>query len=260
VSTGGAGTFFERDVNAYWLAQLLLRWIPPVLIDTTVVEVSFQTEHLGWKTDDFLITCEAPGAVQWHLAGQVKRAFTVSAGDDECRKAMLDFWGDFQNPAVFTRDTDRFVLVVQRGTDTLLGQFGLLLDCARAARDAADFAQRLATPGFISKKAVHYYEQIAKIVTESEGRAVETDELWPFLRALYVLSLDLDTSTRQTESHIRGVLAYTVNDGHGGGSADSSWSALLRVAESAMTQARSFRREALPARDSTGGDRLRSRR
>ena len=58
LATGGAGTFFERDVNAYWLAQLLLRWIPPVLIDTNVIEVSFQTEHLGWKTDDFLITCE----------------------------------------------------------------------------------------------------------------------------------------------------------------------------------------------------------
>jgi hypothetical protein len=50
LSTGGAGTFFERDVGAYWLAQLLLRAIPPILIDTQVIEVCFQTEHLGWKT------------------------------------------------------------------------------------------------------------------------------------------------------------------------------------------------------------------
>jgi hypothetical protein len=67
-STGGAGTFFERDVGAYWLAQLLLRAIPPILIDTQVIEVSFQTEHLGWKTDDLLIICGGTGAMRRKLA------------------------------------------------------------------------------------------------------------------------------------------------------------------------------------------------
>ena len=79
LSTGGAGTFFERDVAAYWFSQLLLRAIPPILIDTQVTEVSFQTEHLGWKTDDLLITCEGAGAVRRKLAGQVKRETLVGA-------------------------------------------------------------------------------------------------------------------------------------------------------------------------------------
>jgi hypothetical protein len=233
-------------VNAYWLAQLLLRWIPPVLIDTNVIEVSFQTEHLGWNTDDFLITCEGAGDGRRRLAGQVKRTFSVSAADAECVNAMLDFWRDFQSPQVFSRDTDRLVLIVQRGTESLLGHFGLLLDCACASRDAADFAHRLSTPGFISKRAVHYHEQIGKIIGEAEGRVLGAQELWPFLRVLHVLSLDLDTATRQSESHIRGVLAYTVREGHGGTDADSSWAALLRLAESAMTQARTFARNDLP--------------
>jgi hypothetical protein len=233
-------------VNAYWLAQLLLRWIPPVLIGTNVIEVSFQTEHLGWKTDDFLITCEGAGGGRRRLAGQVKRTFSVSAADEECVKAMLDFWRDFQSPQVFSRDTDRLVLVVQRGTESLLGHFGLLLDCARASRDAADFSHRLSTPGFISKRAVHYHEQIGKIVGKAEGRVLDAQALWPFLRVLHVLNLDLDTATRQTESHIRGVLAYTVKEGHGGAVADSSWNALLRLAEPAMTQAHTFVRDDLP--------------
>jgi hypothetical protein len=42
-------------VGAYWLAQLLVGGIPPILIDCSVVEVYFQTEHLGWHTDDFLV-------------------------------------------------------------------------------------------------------------------------------------------------------------------------------------------------------------
>ena len=45
-ATGGAGTTFEQHVGAYWLAQLLVRGIPPVLTDTVVAEVSFQTERL----------------------------------------------------------------------------------------------------------------------------------------------------------------------------------------------------------------------
>src|SRR5437899_9842871 len=77
VSTGGAGTTFEQHVGAYWLAQLLVGAIPPILIDTTVAEVSFQTERLGWHTDDFVVACTF-GGVSRNLAGQVKRSFTRS--------------------------------------------------------------------------------------------------------------------------------------------------------------------------------------
>ena len=54
-ATGGAGTFFEQHVNATFLALLLVRGIPPVLTDCQLEEVHFQTEHLGWKTDDVLL-------------------------------------------------------------------------------------------------------------------------------------------------------------------------------------------------------------
>src|SRR2546421_2014138 len=81
-STGGAGTLFEQHVGAYWLAQLLVRAIPPILRDCVMTEVHFQTNHLDWHTDDFLVVGEAPGGVRRQLAGQVKRTFTVSASDD----------------------------------------------------------------------------------------------------------------------------------------------------------------------------------
>jgi hypothetical protein len=53
-ATGGAGTVFEQHVNAYWLAQLLVGAIPPIQRDSTISEVYFEMEHLGWNTDDFL--------------------------------------------------------------------------------------------------------------------------------------------------------------------------------------------------------------
>src|SRR5271166_1590282 len=88
-ATGGAGTHFEQHVAAYWLAQLLVNGIPPILVNSGVVEVHFQTERHGWYTDDFLIECV--GADTAKLAGQVKRSFSVSATDEDCSRTISDF-------------------------------------------------------------------------------------------------------------------------------------------------------------------------
>lgn len=243
-STGGSGTFFEQHVAAYWLAQLLVRGRPPILTETTVKEVYFQTEHLGWHTDDFLIVCERPGEASVRkLAGQVKRSFTVSAADDDCKSTIQDFWNDFKNADLFSQTEDRLLLVTQRGTNTLLKDFVGLLDCARAARDGADFQHRLTTKGFISNKAIRYCDELCKIIADLEGSAVTAADIWSFLRLLHVLSLDLDTSTGQTEALIKSLLAHTVVEGE----ADASWNALLAFASTAMSGARSLRRTDLPA-------------
>lgn len=245
-STGGAGTFFEQHVVAYWLAQLLVRHIPPILLDCLVVEVHLQTERLGWHTDDFLIVGQTGSGERRKLAGQVKRTFTVSAADAECKKALQDFWRDFQNRELFSPDTDCFALVAQRGTNALLEHFSGLLDCARASRDASDFEHRLATPGFVSKKATQYCEEIQKIIGEVEGRSLSAAELWPFLRVLHVLSLDLCTDTRQTEANIKYLLAYTASEHDALEAAEATWNALLQEASRGISSARSFRYEDLP--------------
>ena len=245
-ATGGAGTFFEQHVGAYWLAQLLVGGIPPILVDTTVREVSFQTEHLGWQTDDFLVVCAQSDERPRKLVGQVKRSFTVSAKDEECKNTVTDFWRDFNNPERFSPDVDRLVLVTLRGTNTLLEHFSGLLDCARAAPDGEAFEQRLATPRFISSKATEYCEALREIVGSVEGEPVSTRRAWPFLRALHVLTLDLNSSTRQTEAAIKGLLAHTVRDGDGFARAAASWDALLALASTAVPEARSLRRDDLP--------------
>ena len=244
-STGGAGSTFEQHVGAYWLAQLLIGSIPPILIETTVAEVGFQTERLGWHTDDFLIVCTAGGAVR-NLAGQVKRSFTVSASDEECKQAVADFWIDFNGPH-FSKDKDRLALVTLRGTNTLLEHFVGLLDCARAARDGAEFEQRLRTQGFISNTAVRYCGALQEIIGAVEGKPVTAADIWPLLRVVHVLSLDLNNSTRQAEAHIKSTLALTVTEGDPVASAAASWNELVGEASLAMAASRSLRREDLPA-------------
>ena len=245
-STGGAGTFFEQHVDAYWLALILVRGIPPILHHCTVDEVHLQTEHLGWHTDDFLVVGKNGSEQLRKLAGQVKQTFTVSAANDECKKAIQDFWKDFKNPQQFSPDSDRFVLVTLRGTNTLLKHFSGLLDCARASRDEDDFEHRLNTPGFIDKRAVRYCNEIQKIVGEVENRDVSLAEVWPFLCVLHVLSLDLNTATAQTEAMIKSLLAHTAGNSDAMGVADATWNALLQEASKGMSAARSYQRCNLP--------------
>jgi len=244
-ATGGAGTFFEQHVDAYWLAQLLVRATPPVLLDCAVVELHLQTERLGWNTDDFLIIGERAETTR-KLAGQVKRSFTVSAADDNCRKAIQDFWKDYRSPERFSPNTDRFALVTQRGGNTLLEHFVGLLDCARASRDGAEFQQRLGTDGFIAARAVTYCDEIRKVVGAHEGRDVTEAEIWPFLRLLHVISLDLQTSTAQHEALIKTLLVHTAADSDARSIADASWNELLAIAAQGMAEARSFRWIDLP--------------
>ena len=162
LSTGGAGIVFEQQVNAFWLTFLLVRAAPPILDNCPVVEVYMQTRHLGWHTDDSLICCQDSSGQRRKLASQVKRTFTVSANDSECKKTIQDFWQDFSNPQQFSPDSDRLALVTQLGTTTLLQHFNSLLNCARASRDAADFEHRLNTTGFINKKVCSILRRSAK--------------------------------------------------------------------------------------------------
>ncbi len=250
-STGGAGSTFEEHVAAYWLAQLLTGSIPPILLETVVDEVSFQTNHLTWHTDDFLVVCGQTGTTQRRLAGQVKRNFTVSAKEPESRKAIEDFWKDFRRTDHFSPANDRLVLVTLRGTNILLEHFSGLLDCARAARDSEEFKTRV-TSGLLNAKAVEHCDILREIVTEIEQEPCTEEKIWPFLRVLHLLPLDLFSSTGQTEAQIRSLLAHTANDGDRVQAAHDTWNELLVIANKARAEALSLRRADLP-------DRLRQR-
>jgi hypothetical protein len=193
ISTGSSGTFFEQHVNALFLALLLVRGIPPILKDCQVEEVHLQTEHLGWHTDDVLIVGARGGGGRRKLAVQVKLQFTISGKNDDCRKAIADYWADFKSKERFDPKHDRLALVVQRASKALLDSFNSLLDCARASADGADFAQRTLPPTYLSSVARNQLEILKNIIHEIEGSPVPDDDLRRFLSILHVLPYDLLT-------------------------------------------------------------------
>ena len=200
IATGGGGEHFEQHVAAFSLGLLLARAVPPILTDTSVVEVHLQTQHKGWCTDDILIVGKAGSGNHRKLAVQVKRTFTVSAKNDECRKTIEGIWNDFLAGDRFNSATDRLAVVTLHGTSALLRDFNSLLLCARATTDAADFNRRLSLDGYISKDAKKQNTAVQNILGEHAGLSVDADLYWRFLRTVNILSFDLNTPTSQTEA------------------------------------------------------------
>lgn len=247
IATGGSGTFYEQHVGACYLVVLVVGGVPPVLTDCVLVEVALQGEHLGWNTDDIVLTGETGAGSRRRLAIQVKRAFTISKSDDDCVKAFKDFWLDFTHAGFFVEGSDALALCVQAGGgDSAVVRIRSLCDIARASKDTDDFNHRLATEGFTSaavKKAAGVVKEIVQEMSEVE---FSDDRFWRFLKSLHAFTLDLNTSTGQIESLLRTLLSLAATGQDKAGEAQLTWNELLVLAGRGMPQAQTFTRSALP--------------
>lgn len=241
ISTSGAGYTYEHHVGAMFLSLLLIRGLPAVFKDCQVGEVSFQTEHLGWKTDDLLVACFSGTNERHQLVVQSKRTFTVSANDSECTKTFGAFWEDFKAKNRFDSARDALLLVTLRGTQTLLNGLGGLLECARNSSDEDDFANRLTLPGHLSQRAKDYSSVIRSIVERAEpGYALSHEEFWRFLKVIHILPLDFTTSTSQQEAWIKQALALTSTTENAMSTAELTWLELLKTAAESAAGARTW--------------------
>ena len=248
-ATGGAGTVFEHHVGAYWLGQMVLGAIPPIWIDATVTRVHFQTERLGWRTDDFLVECDTVGTRTHKLVCHVKSKVSISESDERFKSVIEDFWTDYKSPQRFSTEDDRLVLVTQQGTTNLLTHFASLLDCARVANNESDFYRRVETKGFVSETVRRYWRVLLAIISGLESGVqadILTKEVWEFVRVIHVLSLDLATSTRQTEAQMKSMLGQCAAGGDRTDVAGATWDELLRISSESAPAAASFVRSDLP--------------
>ncbi|MBI3818880.1 MAG: ATP-binding protein [Planctomycetes bacterium] len=216
------------------------------MTDCQLEEVHFQTKHLGWKTDDMLLIAKNGAGQVRKLAGQSKISFTISSKDKDCREAFSGFWSDFHAHDRFDPERDRLAVITLRGTDTLLRHFNSLIDCAQAALSAADFQRRLGTDRFLHSVSRRQASEIRKIVEETAARVITDEEFLQFVRAIRVLSYDLNTTTAATESQLKSLLAFTANSHDKSSAAHETWLNLVDLAGISMPAAGSFSYEKLP--------------
>ena len=245
-STGAAGTAFEQQAGAMFLALLLTRGFPAVFNDCQVEEVAFQTRRLGWQTDDLLVTCSSAHRGQRKLAIQVKRTFHATASSTDCKETLRGFWQDFKSANRFNPECDAFVLVTLNATAALQDGLVRLLDCARSASDEADFADRLTKRGLYSQKVRSCYSLIKDVVNATEPEALNDGDFWRFLKSVHLLSWDLTTSTSQLEGMAKQMLATACSLENRLEVSDSTWSKLIETATDGAMNGRTLTRSDLP--------------
>ncbi len=247
IATGGAGPTFEQHIGAMFLGLLLIRGVPAIFRDWQVDEVSFQTRHLGWETDDLLVCCSTETGQKRQLAIQVKRNFTVGPSSADCVQTFRRFWKDFNSSKLFNPGLDVFALVTLPGSKTLMKGLGSLLECARNSSDSGDFHHRLATSGLISSQAKKHADVIKSILDEIDSSSpIKDHDFWSFLKSIHILFCDFTTSAAQHEAWIRNALAQGAMGGDPAGTANTTWHELLKIAADSAYGARVLKRSDLP--------------
>ena len=247
LATGGAGPAYEQKVGAMYLALLMHRGVPAILLDSQVEEVNFQTRRLGWETDDLLVICSLDKNKKRRLAIQIKRRINARESSSDFVQTIEGFWKDFKSDLGFDPECDAFVIATLPSTRTLMQGFGRLLQCARDSSSQADLVGRLELPGFLPKGANDCFKIIKSVVEDLDWPPPSENDLWIFLKSMYLHIVDFDGSTSQSEAWVKSLLAHSSVSSSPVDAAESSWLRLVEIATEGASGARTIRRDDLPA-------------
>lgn len=240
LSTGHAGPSYELHLGGSCLALLLTGGMMPFFPDKPLSEVHFQTRHLGWMTDDLLLSGTSEVGATFRLAIQAKRAFILAAGNEECVKTFRAAWNDFSNHGLFQEERDRIALITGEAPTNFSRGMRNVLDAARASLDERDFADRVSS--YLSKEARKCYECVCGILRDHAGDAATAQEIWRFLRVWDFAVIDFHTPSGVSEALIKSLLAASAEKMDPG----TTWNALFNLAVKDAGRARSFSWADLP--------------
>lgn len=243
-STGGIGEEYQQNVGAACLALLLTGGMSFLLPDAELVQVSFQTERLGWETDDLLLIGSTRTGQERRLALQVKRALFWRPSDVECRETVVRAWRDFQTPSRFNAEYDRIGIIIGQTNQKLSKGLRSAIELARATVDAQSFMDRTVTQGHVSEDARDALATLRTITDSINGSTVEDELIWRFLRILDFVILDFDTPSSSAKVLVKSLLAGTSSFPNG--DASDSWDTLYRIAGEASPAGRDIRWLDLP--------------
>ena len=245
-ATGHAGPFFEQHVDAAFLAFLLVRGVPPFMLRAELAEVHLQAAHLEWSTDDVVLVGVDRDGRKRRAAISVKRTFTVAKSDEECVDVFTKAWTDFKS-SNFDRETDTLGLITRPGSERVFRALRMLIDTSRLSLDGADFAQRLAMPGYRDKMVRAHAKTIREIIGTAHGCVLSDEDLRGFLCCFDFVCLDLNTPSSATEALLLSLLRASAVAGQSPSVGDETWKELLRLVSHTSPDAGSFRWDALPA-------------
>lgn len=188
ISTGGAGSDYEKRVGAYYLAALLLQAVPRGQEAGVTREVRFQRLYEAEPLDDLVIVSELP-VDEAKLALQIKRDLTFGDKDETFDEVVQACWETFKSTK-FHVGIDRFGIVIGLYSKNIDEYYQSVLTWARTSTDSNDFLKRINQPRLANKTQRSFVQLIRGKLDTYSGSSVTNDELWNFLRSMVILYFD----------------------------------------------------------------------
>lgn len=188
-STGNGGGNFERYVQTVFLLALLVDGFSPVL-EKQVVQLDFQGKHLGYDTDDLIVTTAGKGRPK--ILCQIKHDITITKRNKLFNEVINAAWHDFQK-STFHPETDKIILTTGIIAKDTISAFRYIHDQSISSGNETQFIQRIQQSNFTSDKAREKFDVLKSALTLA-NKGVEPSEklIWQFCKSFVLLVFDLD--------------------------------------------------------------------
>jgi hypothetical protein len=254
-SRGGAGTYIEGELGAFYLLSMLADIPAHGLPGARIGKVRFQGTDLGYKLDDLIIYGVSTTGDSL-LEIQSKRDITFLPGDRVYRDVAAQIAKSRSTDVV--EDRHFLGIATQRTDRRISGAYQDVLRWAAAAETAAEFFTRLNAKGVGS-------DDMRKFVATSRANLVaagvddDNDTIWRYLRRMLILEFDFEATAPLARTHGL-MLAQQVLADEDAGRADGLWRVLVELSIATGTTGGVIDRDSLKQKAVEAGFKLASDR
>ncbi|WP_313242367.1 hypothetical protein [Stenotrophomonas sp.] len=194
---GGAGSYIEGELGAFYLLALLADIEPRGLPGALIQRVRYQGVDQGFSLDDLVIHGTSH-AGEMLLEIQSKRTISFSPKDtlfeEVCRQVARS------TAQGIPEDRHRLAVATQRTSRAISGPYQDVLEWARKAATGAEFFSRLAAKG-VSGPDMRKFAGTFRANLVAAGVADDDDAIWRFVRRFLILEFDFESSAPLARTH-----------------------------------------------------------
>ncbi|MGX9857367.1 hypothetical protein ACR03S_18340 (plasmid) [Limimaricola variabilis] len=245
---GGAGTYIEGQLGAYYLLQMLAGSDARGLPNARIEQVQLQGENEGYALDDLIVHGVSDKGTAL-LEIQSKRTIRFSPKDPifkgVCEQIVRS------DPA--QKPTDRHLLAVatQRTSYSISGPYQDVLEWARRSESGVQFFARLALTGVASEEMRSFAKAFRSNLV-AHGVSDEDEAVWAIIRRFMILEFDFESAAPEAKAHAL-TLARQVLAPDDAARAEALWSNLIEIVIETGKAGGSITRQALIERLTSRG-------
>lgn len=225
VGRGGAGTYIEGELGAFYLLQMLAGSEARGLPNAQIERVLLQGVDEGYALDDLIVHGASDNGSSL-LEIQSKRTITFSPKDSIFQSVCEQIVRSA--PAIKPTDRHLFAVATQRTSFAISGPYQDVLEWARTAKTGAEFFQRLTLKG-VASDAMRGFARTFRANLVAHGVADDNEAIWGIIRRFLILEFDFESGAPQARAHAL-TLARQVLAPEDAARTEALWSNLIELA------------------------------